>query len=185
MDAADRAARDAFYAPLGSDERRRGQSILWFLWCGKNSPLSARERITSFERSFIADPRAHAEPKNAYLNLRERQDVAARILAEFSLDPERGHIINGHTPIRRAKGESPIKAGGRVIVIDGGFCSAYHKKTGIAGYTLIYNAEGMRILAHRPFPGTEAAVRDNLDIHSEITVFEVAKNTITVGEIEN
>ncbi len=163
--------------------REKALDLMWFLWCGKNSPLSGREKITTFERMLIAEKETHTEPRNAYYKVWESPALAEKILNEFCLGGARSHIINGHIPVKR--GENPIKSGGKLIVIDGGFCSAYHDKTGIAGYTLIYNSEGMKISAHKPFIGKAAAIRDNLDIHSETDVFETSKKRIKISETDD
>ena len=181
MDYFDRMARVGYFAERGSDERRRAEDILWFLWCGKDSPLCARKRISSFERLFIADKSTHAEPKNHYYNIWNDSSIAEKILNEFSLAPP-SHIINGHIPVKR--GEHPIKSDGRLIVIDGGFCSAYKSTTGISGYTLIYNAEGMRLAAHEAFAGVEHAVKSNADIVSEVMIFEQKDRKIRVRETD-
>ena len=184
MDYSDRIARQGFFAKEGSAARQYGKDFLWFLWCGKHSPLSAREKVTTFERLFIDDESTWVEPKNAYYNSWNDESIVDKILAEFSLDGESSHIINGHIPIKSRKGEAPIKAGGKLIVIDGGFCRAYQKTTGIAGYTLIYNAEGIRISAHEPFRGKINAINNNADILSDTVVFENSKHKILVKDTD-
>ncbi len=180
MDYCDRMARQGFFSKDGTPERQRGKDFLWFLWAGKNSPLCARERITTFERLFIDDKNAWTEPKNTYYKSWNDEKVADKILTEFSLGGEGSHIINGHIPVKTGKGEAPVKAGGKLIVIDGGFCQAYQPTTGIGGYTLIYNAEGIRISAHEPFKGKSNAVRNNVDIISDTVVFEHSEEKILV-----
>ena len=184
MDWCDRVARLGFYAKEGSADRQRGKDFLWFLWCGKNSPLCAREKITTFERLFVSDSATWVEPKNAYYDSWNNERIADKILAEFSLGGRGSHIINGHIPIQSRKGEAPVKAGGRLIVIDGGFCQAYQPTTGIGGYTLIYNAEGIRISAHEPFRGKANAIRENADIISDTVVFEYSKDKILVKDTD-
>lgn len=139
--------------------------MMWYLWCGKDSPFSGREFHT-FERAFVEDQSTWAEPKNPYFLHWENEKMVSMILREFGLDPDSGHIINGHTPVKAAKGESPIKAGGKLFIIDGGFCKAYQKTTGIAGYTLIYNSHGLRLKSHRPFEGVARVLSDNVDMES-------------------
>lgn len=178
MDFLDSMARQAFFAPVGTKEKDKALDFMWFLWCGKNSPLSGREKITTFERIFISDKNTHIEKKNPYYKVWENPSLAEKVLSEFGLSGVRSHIINGHIPVK--KGENPIKAGGRLILIDGGFCHAFLGRTGIAGYTLIYNSDGMRISAHNPFPGIEAAVEKNADIAYDTVVFETAKKKIKV-----
>ena len=182
MDWCDRLARQGYFAAEGTEARRRGKDFLWFLWCGADSPLCARKKITTFERLFVADESTWEEPKNAYYRTWHQKETAEMILREFSLEGERSHIINGHIPVR--SGEDPIKAGGKVILIDGGFCRAYQKTTGIAGYTLIYNAEGMRISAHESFSGVERAIEQNVDVISETVVFEHAHATLRVRDTD-
>ena len=143
---------------------------MWFLWCAPMSPLFGKEKMTTFERYFIADKATHAEKRNAYYTLRDNEDAARKILKEFGLDPDNGRIINGHVPVKVVKGERPIKANGRLIVIDGGFSRAYQKQTGIAGYTLISNSRGLLLAAHQPFESTQKAVSEELDIDSEMEV---------------
>ena len=184
MDYADKIARQGFFAKEGSKDRRYGKDFLWFLWCGKNSPLYAKEKLTTFERLYIDDPSAWNEQKNSYYNSWNDVRIADKILREFSLGGNGSHIINGHIPIRSCEGEEPIKAGGKLIVIDGGFCQAYRDTTGIAGYTLIYNAEGIRISAHEPFRGKADAIENNRDILSDTVVFENSKSKILVKDTD-
>lgn len=184
MDYCDRMARQGFYSKEGTTERSKGKDFLWFLWCGKNSPLCGREKVTTFERIFIADEKAWHEPKNAYYYSWNDDKLADKILKEFSLGGDNSHIINGHIPVKSKKGESPIKSNGKLIVIDGGFCQAYQQTTGIGGYTLIYNAEGMRISAHEPFKGKYNAIKNNVDIFSNISVFESSKSKILIKDID-
>ena len=145
--------------------------MMWYLWCGNDSPFSGRVFHT-FERGVVDDESTWAEPKNPYFSFWEDEKVVGMILSEFGLDPENGHIINGHTPVKAKKGESPVKAGGKLFIIDGGFCEAYQKTTGIAGYTLVFNSHGLKIKAHKPFEGVAAAIDDNADIESEAVQVE-------------
>ena len=140
--------------------------MMWYLWCGRNSPFSGREFHT-FERAMVEDKSTWAEPRNPYFDLWEDVGAVKLILEEFGLDPETGHIINGHTPVKARKGESPIKAGGRLFIIDGGFCKAYQATTGIAGYTLIYSSHGIRLKSHRPFEGVAKVLSENADMESD------------------
>ena len=172
LDRADAAARQAYYYKPGTPERKLGMDFLWFLWAGRNSPIFGRDRMTTFERRLIKNEKAWAEPKNAYYSLYEDPEVCNLILREFGLEGPHCHIVNGHVPVKARKGESPVKGGGKLIVIDGGFCKAYQPTSGIAGYTLIYNSHSYRIVAHQPFVGREKAIRDNYDISSSTTVFE-------------
>ena len=184
LDYADTAARQAYYYKPGSAERELGMDFLWFLWAGRNSPIFGRDRMTTFERRLIADERAWAEPKNAYYTLYEDPAVCERILKEFGLEGPHCHIINGHVPVKARKGESPIKGGGKLIVIDGGFCKAYQPTSGIAGYTLIYNSHSFRIVAHQPFAGREKAIRENFDISSSTDIFERLEHRQLIQETD-
>lgn len=190
MDYLETTVRKGFYSPQSSPYHKKGLDYMWFLWCGKNSPLCGRVKIATFERLLVEDSSAHAEPKNAYYSNVDNDCVIDTIFREFSLrDSSDGglhsHIINGHVPVISKAGESPVKGRGRLIIIDGGFCKAYHKTTGIAGYTLVYSANRMRISAHQPFAGKEKAVRDGSDIHSISTVFERPTEPIRVIETDD
>jgi fructose-1,6-bisphosphatase-3 len=139
--------------------------MMWYLWCGIDSPFSGRQFHT-FERCYIEDKSTWDEPKNPYFKHWEDEKMVSMILSEFGLDPVQGRIINGHTPVKARMGESPIKANGKLFIIDGGFCQAYQGTTGIAGYTLIYNSHGMRLKSHRPFEGVSKVLSENADIES-------------------
>ena len=180
LDYADLTARRAYYSPRGSAERDFGMDFLWWLWAGRNSPIFGRDRMTTFERRFILDESTWTEPKNAYYQLYNDPEVCDMLLAEFGLNGSHCHIINGHVPVKSKKGESPIKAGGKLLVIDGGFCKAYQKTTGIAGYTLIYNSNCMRLVSHEPFAGRENAIKENRDIASSSIVFERMESRIKI-----
>lgn len=163
MDYADSIARRAYFS---DDRTQKELDFMWYLWCGSNSPLSGRV-VKTFERTFLSDESTWKEPKNPYYRYQDSESVCRMLLREFGLYSENSHIINGHTPIHVMEGENPLKANGRLIVIDGGFCKAYQKTTGIAGYTLIFNSHGMRLKSHQPFSGMEAALSENLDIDSQ------------------
>ena len=184
LDAIDTQARQAYYYKPGTPERKLGMDLLWFLWAGRNSPIFGRDRMTTFERRFIADESAWAEPKNAYYTLYEDPAVCDFILKEFGLEGPHCHIINGHVPVKARKGESPIKGGGKLIVIDGGFCKAYQPTSGIAGYTLIHNSHSYRIVAHQPFAGREKAIRENFDISSSTEIFERMETRRKIAETD-
>ena len=184
IDAIDTQARQAYYYKPGTPERKLGMDLLWFLWAGRNSPIFGRDRMTTFERRFIADESAWAEPKNAYYTLYEDPAVCDFILKEFGLEGPHCHIINGHVPVKARKGESPIKGGGKLIVIDGGFCKAYQPTSGIAGYTLIHNSHSYRIVAHQPFAGREKAIRENFDISSSTEIFERMETRRKIAETD-
>ncbi len=182
MDYFDQAIRVGYIKKDGDPAREKAKDLCWFLWCGKDSPLCSRKKITTFERLLINDKCAHSEPSNAYYRSWNDEGIVSMLLNEFSIYGEKAHIINGHIPVN--KGENPIKANGKLIVIDGGFCRAYHNKTGIAGYTLIYNADGMKISAHQPFSSKENAVKNNEDILSQTAVFEERKNKILIRDTD-
>ena len=184
LDYADTAARQAYYYRAGSPERKLGMDFLWFLWAGRNSPIFGRDRMTTFERRLIKDEAAWAEPKNAYYTLYQDPAVCEALLKEFGLEGPHCHIINGHVPVRTKKGESPIKGGGKLIVIDGGFCRAYQATSGIAGYTLIGTSRSFKIIAHQPFSGKERAIRENLGIASSTEIFERLESREKIEETD-
>lgn len=183
MDYCDERARQGYYAPEGSAARQSGQDFLWYLWCGKLSPLFGRSAMTTFERLYVADKATHTEIKDPYYTWYNEESACRRILAEFGL-PGSCHIINGHVPVQEKNGESPIKGGGRLIVIDGGFCRAYHEKTGIAGYTLTYSSRDMSLRTHQPFISAEKAITENIDIVSRESVLEQENRRILVEDVD-
>lgn len=183
-DALEAYVRRAFYE-VDSEEQKKGMDILWYIWAGPNSPLFGKDKMSTFERYFIAEKETHKEKKNAYYRLLEDKDVVDSMLLEFGLDPEEGHIINGHVPVHQSDGESPIKCDGKVIVIDGGFSKAYRKVTGIAGYTLIYNSYGLILSAHEPFTSAEAAVSQETDIVSNRVSVRYTSRRCLVGDTDN
>ena len=184
LDYAEKTARKAYYDRRGSEERQFGMDFLWWLWAGRNSPIFGRDRMTTFERRFIADESTWAEPKNAYYTYCQDPAVCVMLLKEFGLEGPHCHIINGHVPVRTKKGESPIKGGGKLIVIDGGFCKAYQPTTGIAGYTLIYNSWVLRIVSHEPFCGRKTAIEKNMDIANSSRVFERMDTRIKIAQTD-
>ncbi len=178
FDFADRCARHAYcYGDASSLD------FMWFLWCGRESPLSGRE-FKTFERAMLSDESTWKEPSDAYFRLIDEEETCEAVLQEFGLNPKRGHIINGHVPVKVRKGESPVKAGGRAIVIDGGFCRAYHKKTGIAGYTLISNSRGLRLLEHQAVADVRLALKENKDIESVSETIELQNCRTTVADTD-
>lgn len=177
-------ARKGYYA-IDSEEKQKGLDILWFIWENQNSPVFGKDKMTTFERYFIADKKTHEEPKNPYYSLLEREDVVNRILSEFGLSGEEAHIINGHIPIEAKKGESPVKCNGKLLIIDGGFSKAYQPKTGIAGYTLIYNSYGLVLAAHDPFESVEKAVQEGNDIVSHSILVQHVVRRKTVADTDN
>ena len=185
MDFADKCARQAYYAKRGTAEWQFGLDFLWWLWCGRNSPIFGKDRMTTFERRLIADESAWTEPKNPYYKHYNDPEVVDMLLAEFGLHGPHCHIINGHVPVKTKKGESPLKAGGKLVVIDGGFCKAYQKTSGIAGYTLIYNSRNYRIVSHQPFDGRQNAITLNHDIDSYSVVFDTLEKQAKVAQTDN
>ena len=171
MDQMDSYARKGFFYKK-SPEKQFGMDIMWYLWTGKCSSLFGKDDMTTYERYFIADKKTHVENKNPYYTLREDENICNKIFDEFGLDYEQSHIITGHVPVESKKGESPIKAGGKILVIDGGFSRAYQGKTGIAGYTLIYNSYTLQLVAHEPFSSAEDAIKKESDILSTSVVVE-------------
>ena len=172
MDKMDTLAREGYFFAENTVEKQYGMDIMWYLWTGKCSSLFGKDDMTTFERYFIAEKETHKENKNPYYLLREDEEMCAKVYKEFDLDLEESHIINGHVPVQSKNGESPIKANGKILVIDGGFSKAYQKKTGIAGYTLIYNSYSLQIVSHEPFSSTEEAIANESDILSTTVVVE-------------
>lgn len=170
-DALERYVRKGFFA-VNKEDLENGKDIMWYIWLNPNSPLFGKDKMATFERYFLAEKETHTEVKNPYYQYIENEKVIASIMKEFGLDFESDdtHIINGHVPVKRKNGESPVKCNGKVMVIDGGFSKAYQRETGIAGYTLIYNSYGLLLVAHEPFESTESAIEKESDIHSESMV---------------
>lgn len=175
--------RKGFFA-LDPKEKQDGKDIMWYIWLHPDSPLFGKNKMATFERYFLAEKETHFEKKNPYYSFIENETVIDNIMKEFGLDPAEGHIVNGHVPVKRKDGESPVKCGGKVMVIDGGFSRAYQKQTGIAGYTLIYNSYGLLLVAHEPFESTEAAIAKEKDIHSETMVVKRLMNRVLVGDTD-
>ena len=184
LDAAERLVRQGYFARAGSRARRDGQDFMYYLWCGPASPLFGKARMATFERYFVDDPEARSERKNPYYALVDSEDAARRILAAFGLNPDTGHIINGHVPVQVKKGESPIHDGGRLLVIDGGLSRAYQSVTGIAGYTLIFTSHALLMVAHQPFESTTRAITDEQDIHSVQTVVEQMPRRLRIADTD-
>lgn len=179
FDTFEKVARDAF----AKHDNQYYKDLMWYLWCGKLSPLSGR-LMKSFEHAFIDDKKAKVEPRNPYYSLYFNEDYVNSILFEFNLDSKKGHIINGHTPIEVKNGESPTRANGKVLVIDGGFCKSYHNRTGIAGYTLIANSHGLKLKAHTPFEGVSKTLSENADIVSSSDIVETYKSRMYIKDTD-
>ncbi len=175
--------RKAFVA-TDADAKLKGMDILWYLWCAPDSPLFGRSKMATFERYFLSDKETYKEVKNPYYRLLANVETADKILKEFSLHGEMSKIINGHVPVHAIEGENPVKAGGKVIIIDGGLSKAYHKETGIAGYTLTYNSYGLSLTSHEPFTSTEYAIANERDIDSRQVAVEHSGHRILVGDTD-
>lgn len=183
-DVLEQYVRKAFFS-MDEGEKEKDRNILWFLWSAPGSPLYGRSKMATFERYLIADEATHQEKKNAYYRLLDQPETAERILREFGLEGEEPRIINGHVPVHQKEGESPVKCGGKVLIIDGGFPRPYHRETGIAGYTLIYNSYGMSLTAHEPFESTEIAIQEEKDIVSHQVAVSYSQKRKTVGDTDN
>lgn len=180
LDYAERIARRAW----SKDARQKDRDFMWYLWCGRKSPLSGRN-IKTFERTYVLDENTWFEQSNPYYKFYHEEKICNMILHEFGLYSERSHIINGHTPVRTSKGEHPVRANGKLLVIDGGFCKSYHKTTGIAGYTLIFNSHGIRIKSHQPFQSVYEALTENKDIESKSELVETEKERLMVRDTDS
>jgi len=183
LDGFDAMVRKAYYS-TDQAEKALALDVVWYLWCGSFSPLFGKSRMSTFERYFLEEKETHKEIKNPYYIHREQEATCLRILEEFGLHGEGSHIINGHVPVKVTAGEVPIKAGGKLITIDGGFSKAYQKETGIAGYTLIFNSQGMNLVAHEPFETKEKAIRDDLDMLPTNVFIETGRPQMLVGDTD-
>ncbi len=184
FDKIDKLVRQAFFEERGNPGKKSGKDLIWYLWCGPYSPPFDKEKMATFERYFIADKETHKEKKGHYYYLKDNKEVCEMILKEFGVEDAQSHIINGHIPVKTGKGESPIKGGGKLLVIDGGYSKAYRSETGIAGYTLIYNSHGLQLAQHQPFVTTAKAIRDGDDIISETTVVEFSNKRKLVRDTD-
>ena len=176
--------RSAFQHDTPREQRLKARDFFWYLWCGPDSPLFDKSRMTTFERYFLEEPATHHEEKGAYYQLRENPDVCTRILDSFGVEGETRHIINGHVPVHASQGENPIKADGMLMVIDGGFAKVYHRTTGIAGYTLVYHSRGFQLIQHEPFTSTQEAVAKGTDIKSSTQIVEMMGRRIRVRDTD-
>lgn len=183
-DILDQYARKGYYSKYNPAEMQKGQDMIWYIWEGPNSPVFGKDKMATFERYFVEEKETHKETKNSYYQLLDREDVINKILMEFGLDSGQSHIVNGHVPVELKKGESPIKCGGKLLIIDGGFSKAYQGKTGIAGYTLVANSHGMRLVAHEPFESAESAILHESDIFSDSVILETSNSRISVADTD-
>ncbi len=183
-DELDHYARKGYYSKNNPTEMQKGQDMIWYIWAGPNSPVFGKDKMATFERYLIVEKETHTEHKNSYYRLLDNEQIINKILAEFGLNTEHSHIVNGHVPVELKKGDSPIKCGGKLLIIDGGFSKAYQGKTGIAGYTLVANSHGMRLVAHEPFESTEAAILRESDIFSDSVILETSNTRISVADTD-
>jgi len=184
FDKIDQIVRQGYFEEGMSKEKRYCLDFIWYLWCGPASPPFDKDRMATFERYFIADKETHKEKKGEYYYLKDNKEICLKILKEFGVEDEHSHIINGHIPVKTIKGESPIKAGGKLLVIDGGYSKAYQPETGIAGYTLIYNSHGLNLVQHQPFESKDKAIEEENDIISETTVLEFSNKRKRVRDTD-
>ena len=182
MDRIDRVVRQAYFGK--GQEKANALDYMLYLWCGYGSPLYHKDKMSTFERYFIGVPELEHECKGAYYTLADRRDVCEMILREFGLDAESGRIINGHIPVRTIKGETPVRADGKRFVIDGGFSKPYQEKTGISGYTLIYNSHGIQLVEHEKFESREQAAASGSDIHLRIQLQDFTHRRILVRDTD-
>jgi len=175
-------SREAYF---GKENKDSSTDILWYLWCHHDSPLFGKDKMATLERYFTDDKTLHKERYTPYYTLVNDEKIARMILDEFGLDPENGHIVNGHVPVKAKKGESPIKANNKLLVIDGGFAKAYQSETGIAGYTLIYNSYGLMLARHEPFESREKSVNEGTDMHSELSIVEKVVDRKKIADTDN
>ena len=180
-DKLDTYVRQAFFA-TNALQKEDGKDILWWIWCHRDSPLFGKDKMATFERYFLADKETHREQKTPYYNLLDDENTVDMILKEFGLDGPHCHIVNGHVPVKR--GQSPIHCGGKLLVIDGGFSKAYQGETGIAGYTLIFNSWGLRLVEHKPFTSTDDAIRYGTDIHSDKVMVERYTKRLQIADTD-
>ena len=184
MEEVDAIVRRAHWSEVGKADYLEAQDYMWYLWCGPDSPLFDKSAMTTFERYFIADKKTHHEAKGYYYIYRLEAEVCERILAEFGLSSPDTHIINGHVPVKASRGENPLQSGGKLMLIDGGFSKAYQSDTGIAGYTLIFNSHGLKLVKHDPFSSTQRAIEDMEDIESESVVSEFSSHRMLVRDTD-
>jgi len=184
MERFDRLARQGYFATDNPARKQEGLDTMWRLWSDAQSPLFGNEKMATFERYFIGDKATHVEKRNAYYAFRDQEASARQILAEFGINPDTGHIINGHVPVKVKRGESPVKANGKLLVIDGGFAKAYQSETGIAGYTLVYNSYGLLLAAHHPFESVQKVIEEERNITSAIQILEYNDTRIRVKDTD-
>ena len=180
----ERVVRNAFNSEVSSDRRRFSVDYLWYLWCGKDSPLFDKDKMATFERYFVADSKTHKEKKGYYYEYNNDEATIDMILDDFEVEGTHRHIINGHVPVKTTRGETPVKANGKLLVIDGGFSKAYQPETGIAGYTLIFHSRGLELMQHQPFRSAEEAVKRGDDIKSSVQIVEMSEHRMYVKDTD-
>ena len=176
--------RTAYFADNDNEEKDFALDYVWYLWCGKDSPAFDKSKMATFERYFLTDKETHKEVKGYYYTLRNQEETCDMILDAFHVKGKHRHIINGHVPVKAGKGEQPIKAGGKLMVIDGGFSKAYQPETGIAGYTLVYHSRGFQLVQHEPFTSTQKAIEEGLDIKSTTQLVEMSSKRMMVKDTD-
>lgn len=184
LDLAEKICREAYFNRANSAKDKLNCDYVWYMWCGKDSPMFGKDSMKTFERYFIENKTTHTEKKNHYYTFYNEEATCDMILEEFDLNPKISHIVNGHVPVKVKKGESPIKANGKLYIIDGGFSRAYQPETGIAGYTLIYNSYGLKLVSHAPFESTEKAIKEGKDIISSSRIVNTSQNRIRVKDTD-
>jgi fructose-1,6-bisphosphatase-3 len=184
LDQVNKMVRSAFDDDAEPSDRKFAIDYFWYLWCGPNSPLFDKSAMTTFERYFIEDKTTHHEEKGNYYKLRDNEEVCEMILDEFKVNGAHRHIINGHVPVKTTKGEKPIKANGKLMVIDGGFAKAYHDTTGIAGYTLVFHSRGFDLVQHEPFTSARNAILHGTDIVSTNQIVELSAHRMRVRDTD-
>ena len=184
LDRVGQLIRTAYFAENDNKHKAFALDYIWYLWCGKNSPAFDKSKMASFERYFLTDKSTHKEIKGHYYNLRNEEKICDYIMDEFGVEGNHRHIINGHVPVKAVKGEKPIKANGKMMVIDGGFSKAYQPETGIAGYTLVYHSRGFQLVQHEPFTSTQKAIEEGLDIKSTTQLVELSSQRMMVKDTD-
>lgn len=184
MQKIDRCVRNAFNTEISAERRKFCIDYMWYLWCGCDSPLFDKDKMATFERYFIADSKTHKEKKGYYYSYNNDEKTVDMILDAFGVEGSHRHIINGHVPVKTTKGETPVKAGGKLLVIDGGFSKAYQPETGIAGYTLIFHSRGLELMQHQPFRSAEEAIKKGDDIKSAVQIVEMNEHRMYVKDTD-
>ena len=184
LDKVDQLIRTAYFDEEGEEDKEFAMDYIWYMWCGPEAPLFDKDKMATFERYFVEDKELHKEKKGYYYTLRNREDICDQILTEFGASGPHSHIINGHVPVKTIQGEQPMKANGKLFVIDGGFSKAYQPETGIAGYTLVYHSHGMQLVQHEPFQSRQKAIEEGLDIKSTNFVLEFNSQRMMVKDTD-